>query len=231
MRAFIRTIYIKIILFSKRYSLKALPGVRLSKNTVIDFFTSLEPYVSIGSHCNITSSSIGYGTYITEYSSLRHTKIGRFCCIADNVRTGNGSHPTKTFVSSHPAFFSTIKQSGFTFVDKPLFNEMPFIEGSNYVVEIGNDVWIGSGVRILDGITIGDGAIIGAGSIVTKNIEPYAIYAGIPSKKIRYRFSPERIEFLLTFRWWDKEHTWLAKNAEFFLDEDIFYETFNNQIN
>jgi acetyltransferase-like isoleucine patch superfamily enzyme len=51
---------------------------------------------------------------------------------------------------------------------------------------IGHDVWIGANVIILPGCyKIGNGAIIGAGSIVTKDVPPYAIVAGNPSRLIK----------------------------------------------
>ncbi|MFV0210964.1 CatB-related O-acetyltransferase [Empedobacter falsenii] len=53
---------------------------------------------------------------------------------------------------------------------------------------IGKDVWIGAGCIISTGITIGDGSIIAMGSVVTKNVEPYSIYGGVPAKKIKNRF-------------------------------------------
>lgn len=52
---------------------------------------------------------------------------------------------------------------------------------------IGNDVWIGTGVKILKGVTIGDGAVISAGAVVRNDVEPYAIAAGVPAKKISER--------------------------------------------
>jgi acetyltransferase-like isoleucine patch superfamily enzyme len=52
---------------------------------------------------------------------------------------------------------------------------------------IGNDVYIGANSTLMPDITIGDGAIIGAGSVVTKSIEPYGIYVGVPAKKIGER--------------------------------------------
>lgn len=52
---------------------------------------------------------------------------------------------------------------------------------------IGSDVWIGYGVQILSGVTIGDGAVIGAGAVVTKDCEPYGVYAGVPARKIKER--------------------------------------------
>src|SRR5690606_22424638 len=52
---------------------------------------------------------------------------------------------------------------------------------------IGDDVWIGSRSIIMKGVKIGDGAIVAANSVVTKDVEPYAIVAGVPAKIIKYR--------------------------------------------
>lgn len=55
------------------------------------------------------------------------------------------------------------------------------------------DVWVGGGAIIMCGVRVGRGAVIAAGAVVTKDVEPYAIVAGIPAKKIRERFEdPER---------------------------------------
>jgi chloramphenicol O-acetyltransferase type B len=61
-------------------------------------------------------------------------------------------------------------------------------KGIGLVTTIENDVWIGYGSTVMGGITIGEGSIIGAGSLVTKDVEPYSIYAGVPARKIRDRF-------------------------------------------
>lgn len=60
-------------------------------------------------------------------------------------------------------------------------------------VIIEEDVWIGANAIILRGVTIGRGSIVAAGSIVTKDIEPYSIYAGVPARKIKSRFNQEQI--------------------------------------
>jgi len=36
-------------------------------------------------------------------------------------------------------------------------------------------------------VRIGTGAIVGAGAVVTKDVEPYAIVAGVPAKFLRSR--------------------------------------------
>jgi acetyltransferase-like isoleucine patch superfamily enzyme len=54
---------------------------------------------------------------------------------------------------------------------------------------IGDDVWVGYGAIILSGVTIGEGSIIAAGSLVTKDVEPYSVYAGVPARRMGDRFS------------------------------------------
>ena len=59
--------------------------------------------------------------------------------------------------------------------------------GGNVVIE--DYVWIASRVTILPGVTIGRGAVVASNAVVTKNVEPFAIVAGIPAKKIGVRTS------------------------------------------
>jgi len=54
-------------------------------------------------------------------------------------------------------------------------------------VTIGNRVWIGYGALILPGVEIGEGAVVGARSVVTKSVDPFAIVAGNPARKIGER--------------------------------------------
>ncbi len=64
-------------------------------------------------------------------------------------------------------------------------------KGLDEKIIIEDDVWIGYGSILLAGIRIGQGSIIAAGSVVTKNVEPFSIYAGVPAKKVRSRFENE----------------------------------------
>ncbi len=60
--------------------------------------------------------------------------------------------------------------------------------GLNSLTIIEDDVYIGYGSTIMSGVTIKTGSIIAAGSLVTKDVEPYSIYGGVPSKKMKGRF-------------------------------------------
>lgn len=67
-------------------------------------------------------------------------------------------------------------------------NLIPYVREKltcNKKIIVEDEVWIGANVTILPGVKIGRCAVIGAGSVVTKNVEPYAIYAGVPAKKIK----------------------------------------------
>jgi chloramphenicol O-acetyltransferase type B len=63
--------------------------------------------------------------------------------------------------------------------------------GLNNMTTIGDDVWVGYGTTIMSGVHIASGSIIAAGSVVTKDTEPYAIYAGVPARKIKNRFDTD----------------------------------------
>jgi len=59
--------------------------------------------------------------------------------------------------------------------------------GRTRKVVIEDFVWIGTRAMILPGVTIGKGAIIAAGTLVTKNVDSFAIVAGVPAKFIKNR--------------------------------------------
>ena len=65
-------------------------------------------------------------------------------------------------------------------------------KGLGVLTIIEDDVWVGFGSIIMSGVRIGRGSIIAAGSVVTKNVEPFSIYAGNPARKIKSRFESEQ---------------------------------------
>ncbi|MDB5452500.1 MAG: hypothetical protein JWO33_1078, partial [Caulobacteraceae bacterium] len=46
-------------------------------------------------------------------------------------------------------------------------------------------------------------AVIAAGAVVTKDVEPYAVVAGVPARTLRKRFPDPLIERLLASQWWN----------------------------
>ena len=191
--------------------------------------TTLAGKDCIGDKVELANVSVGYSTYIGHGSVISNTKTGKYCCIA-GLETAIGRHPVKgENVSVHPAFYSTAAQYGYTYADHTSFEEARFADKEGgYNISIGNDVWIGRGVMICDGVTVGDGVVIGARSLVTEDIEPYAIYAGAPAKKIGTRFDDETIAKLLEMRWWDRDEKWIEDHAKEFEDPGKFVTEYMN---
>lgn len=139
--------------------------------------------------------------------------IGKFCMIASGVKfiMNGGNHLTES-ISSYP----------FAIFGKDWSHAM---NGKGYPNKgntvIGNDVWIGHNATIMPGIQIGDGAIIAANSTVVKNVAPYSIIGGNPSKEIKKRFNPAQIDELLKIQWWHWDIEKITKNVQQLTSENI----------
>ena len=77
-------------------------------------------------------------------------------------------------------------------------------------------MWIGSDVIILEGCKIDDGAVIASGSIVTKDVKAFEIWAGVPARKIKDRFSPADKEKLIMYKWWANDLEFLKNKSNEF---------------
>ena len=198
------------------------------KHLKIEYLAEIEQcsfghYNTIYKYSRVKHSNFGDFTYVARNSLIQFTQIGKFCCIGPNVSLGLGIHPSDTFVSSHPLFYSKQKQAGgLSIVEKNLFNE--YTETT-----IGNDVWIGANVIIKSGVKIGDGAIIGSGAVVTKDVEAYSIVAGVPAKHLKYRFTEDQRFFLNQFKWWQKDLFWLKENKDLFTNIDLLMAKYGHQ--
>lgn len=204
--------------------------VKLGKRALA-YQTSFEGMNILRAFARISDSEMGFGSYISEHTNLKKVSIGKYTCIGPNVKNFFGQHPSNKFVSIHPAFYSVAKQAGFSFVDNQLFEEHKYVDDNKRFVNIiGNDIWVGSNVLIMEGVIIGDGSIIASGAVVTKDVEPYSIVGGVPAKEIRRRFSDEQITHLRNIKWWNKDLSWIKKNAAIFSDINEFLNKYNIQI-
>lgn len=128
-------------------------------------------------------------------------KIGHFCSVAQDVYFFLNSEHYVTHLSSFPFKVMALKSCA----------KESFSHGD---IVIGDDVWIGFRCNILSGVRVGQGAIIAAGSVVTKDVPPYAVVGGVPAHVIKYRFSPDVIELLLTFDFERLTNTLIDKHID-----------------
>ena len=163
-----------------------------------------------------TVGDLSYGVPgIVNYLSHRlpHLEIGSYCSIAADVEIMFGGAHHIDCITSYPIGFA-----------KPFVGEeirLDLLDDAHAEVSIGHDVWLGRGARILGGVTIGTGAVIGAYAVVTKDVEPYAIVAGNPARKIRHRFDEAEIAMLLESRWWELPIEEIERLQSLLLGRDV----------
>lgn len=139
-------------------------GAHIEENVVFHFRTELR------SPCNLY---VGKGTIIGD-NALLDARCG--LVLGKNV---NISSNVSIYTLQHD-----YRDPQFCCID-------PKNRRMDVVVE--DRVWIGSNVVVLPGVTIGEGAVCCAGCVVTKDVEPYAVVAGIPAKKVSER--PRVLEY------------------------------------
>ena len=118
----------------------------------------------------------------TEIRGIHRLKIGAGTIIGDNALLAAQSGLTigeNVNISSNVSIYS-----GEDDHRDPYFRCTP---EKTRPITIGDRVWIGSNVIILTGVNIGEGAVCCAGCVVTKDVEPYAVVAGIPARKVNER--------------------------------------------
>lgn len=126
---------------------------------------------SLRPHCYLVRTDrikIGAHVVIRPQTVLMANDIARIV-IGDNVLIGSGAH----FYSADHRFDRR---------DVPI-SAQGHSPAEDLVVE--DDVWIGANVILLAGVRVGRHSVIAAGSVVTKSIEPFSLYAGVPARKIR----------------------------------------------
>jgi carbonic anhydrase/acetyltransferase-like protein (isoleucine patch superfamily) len=167
------------------------PGAR------IDSEAEFAGRASLGAGASVFGCRVGRWTYFGERCLAIYSDVGAFCSVAPHAVIGGGRHPTGGHVTTSPLFYSTIHNPWGDFPGSMRRDdELPR-------THVGNDVWIGYAAVVLPGVRVGDGAIIGAGAVVTRDVEPYAIVAGVPARELRSRFGPDEVRWLLAHKWWN----------------------------
>jgi chloramphenicol O-acetyltransferase type B len=156
---------------------------------------------------------IGIGSYgglnILFDNAGSKLRMGKYCSVAMNVKVFLGGSHRSDWVTTYP----------FYMFDKAF--SRPTTGASKGDVIIGNDVWLGRDSTIMSGVTIGDGAVVGAGAVVAKDVPPYGIVVGNPSKIVRFRFPDAVVGRLLAVAWWDWPESKIKAAMHLILNDDI----------
>ena len=141
-------------------------GVKMGKNVTIHFRAELRAPEKL---------SLGDGAIIGDNAILdarRGLTIGRNVNLSSNVSIYTLQHDHRD----------------------PYFG-LPSEDKLKLSVEIDDRAWLGANVIVLPGVHIGEGAVCCAGCVVTKDIEPFAVVAGIPARKVNDRPRNLKYEF------------------------------------
>jgi acetyltransferase-like isoleucine patch superfamily enzyme len=127
--------------------------------------------ISIGQHTSIHRSCRFYrpsGVSIGNHSIINRDVLldGRMGLqIGDNVSVSEG---TAIITLEHDPLSPTFETRG-------------------AAVRISDRVFVGARAILLPGVAIGEGAVVAAGAVVTRDVEPFAIVAGVPARSIGER--------------------------------------------
>jgi UDP-2-acetamido-3-amino-2,3-dideoxy-glucuronate N-acetyltransferase len=138
-------------------------------------------------------AAIGEGTRIWHFSHIMNgCTIGNNCNIGQNVFVGTGVIlGNNVKVQNNVSLYTGViceddvflgPSCVFTNVINP---RSAVVRKHEYkTTRVGKGATIGANATIVCGVSIGEYAFIGAGAVVTKNILPYALVVGNPSKQI-----------------------------------------------
>lgn len=139
-------------------------NIVLGENVRVDDFCILsagEGGIELGDHVHIAaySSLIGAGKIV----------FGQYSGVSSRVSV----------------YSSSDDYSGSFMVGPQIPKEFTNIHHADVV--IGRHVIVGAGTVILPGVVIEDGVAVGALSMVSKNLQAFSVYSGVPARKLKNR--------------------------------------------
>ncbi len=138
-------------------------------------------------------AQIGEGTRVWHWVHISSgAKIGERCSFGQNVYVGNDVLiGNNVKVQNNVSIYDAVTLEDdvfcgpsmvFTNVHNPRSAVIRKNEYRSTLVKKGTT--IGANATIVCGVTLGEYCFIAAGAVITKDVEPYALMAGVPAKRI-----------------------------------------------
>ena len=167
-------------------------------------FVSDAGYIDIGRGSFDAASRLAFvqKTYVGCFGT-----VGQFCDFSEScLLFAGGEHrndlPINVTLSSVPAFHVIAAKHGIQdFHAQP---PRPF--------HIGDAVVLSAEAKLLNGARVGSGTLLAAATVASGELEPFAIYGGVPARKIRDRVSDPVKDLMAQVRWWDFDITYLGNH-------------------
>lgn len=139
-------------------------NVVIGKNTKIWHFNHILSDTTIGSHCS----------------------FGQNCVIGPKVQIGNGVKVQNNISIYEGVEIEDDVFLGPSMVFTNVINPRAFISRQKEFKKtlLKKGCSIGANATIVCGVTIGEYALVGSGAVVNKDVKPYALVVGVPSRQI-----------------------------------------------
>lgn len=152
-----------------------------------DFFVHESSYVD-------ENVSIGKGTKIWHFSHIQSgARIGSNCNLGQNVNVSNNVVIGKNVkIQNNVSIYEGVELEDFVFCgpscvftnDLTPRSEYPMDKTDYHKTIVKYGASIGANATIICGNSLGKYSMVAAGAVVTKNVDDYALVAGVPAKQI-----------------------------------------------
>ncbi len=142
------------------------PGCKIGNGSKIWHFSHVMPSSTLGERCNI-----GQNVFIAN-----DVQLGNNVKVQNNVSIYSGVVCEDDVFLGPSMVFTNIKNPR-SAVDR---------KGQYVNTTVRKGASIGANATIVCGVEIGEYAFIGAGAVVTKNVKPFALVVGNPSRQIAW---------------------------------------------
>jgi acetyltransferase-like isoleucine patch superfamily enzyme len=166
----------------KQFKFRSIGKNVFIKKNVGLYFTE---NISIGSNVRIDDNVI-----IVASKKKTPVKIGNYVHIASNCYlAGSDGIEMMDFTGLAPGVM--IFSGSDDYSGKKLTNPMVdkiYTGGKSGKITLRRHVVIGANSVVLPTVTINEGSSVGALSLVSKNLDPWGVYFGIPAKRLKSRY-------------------------------------------
>lgn len=155
---------------------------------------------SFGKNVLISRKASLYGT--SNINIGDNVRIDDFCILSGNIKIGNYVHISAgvmlfggkegiifedfTAISSRSAIYAESDDYSGVALTNPMVPDV-YRNVTGGKVILRKHSLIGSGCTLLPNVTIGEGTSVGSMALVTKSLDEWGIYVGIPCKRIKER--------------------------------------------
>ena len=153
----------------------------------------MPPYFAHESSYIDNNVSIGENTKIWHFSHILsgttigvNCSFGQNCVVGPKVKIGNGVKVQNNISIYEGTEVEDDVFLGPSMVFTNVINPRSFISRKHEFKDtlLKKGCTIGANATIICGITIGEYALIGSGAVVNKDVKPYALMVGVPTKQI-----------------------------------------------